>query len=350
MAFSARTFDYSSNRTIPCVVMDGPPNEKTYGGIGVLYMDKKSGSLYKCVAEDFRNNLFVWEIVGAVSDDAIRLSVSEFLTQNPINSGLSDTEKSILLTLFRGAVYQDELVSETAEAYRLLQNLWGGEAEPDEPVVPDEPEVTLSSISAVYSGGDVAVGTAPADLTGIVVTAHYSDGTSETVTGYTLSGTIGEGSNTITVSYGGMAATFTVTGVAESTETVVAMSSWGTCGDYQFNGGAIYADDGTGGETITFGSGSSNGTLSNTVFEKDTPVNIVLTWDGAFYDSFCVGSSNSETVNKKIVIYHAIKAGENQQIIDGSREINYTVKAGHRLAIVSTLAFTGNLSVTATEV
>lgn len=93
--------------------------------------------------------------------------------------------------------------------------------EPDEPVVPDEPdvpvdpEVTLTSISATYSGGDVAVGTALTDLTGIVVTATYSDGSTATVTGYTLSGEIAEGSNTITVTYEGMTATFIVTGVAE---------------------------------------------------------------------------------------------------------------------------------------
>lgn len=79
-----------------------------------------------------------------------------------------------------------------------------------------ETEVTLSSISAAYSGGDVAVGTSVTALTGIVVTAHYSDGSTEAVTGYTLSGTIAEGSNTVTVSYGGKTATFTVTGVAES--------------------------------------------------------------------------------------------------------------------------------------
>jgi hypothetical protein len=92
----------------------------------------------------------------------------------------------------------------------------GGEEEPDVPVEPDEPTVTLSSISVTYSGGDVVVGTVVNDLTGIVVTAHYSDGTSKAVTGYALSGTIAEGSNTITVSYGGMTATFIVTGVAES--------------------------------------------------------------------------------------------------------------------------------------
>lgn len=109
-----------------------------------------------------------------------------------------------------------------AIADSLIASLRGGSSggeEPDTPVEPDEPnepEVTLTSISAVYSGGDVAVGTALTYLTGIVVTAHYSDGTSKAVTGYTLSGTIAEGSNTITVSYEGKTATFTVTGVAES--------------------------------------------------------------------------------------------------------------------------------------
>ena len=79
-----------------------------------------------------------------------------------------------------------------------------------------ETEVTLTSISATYDGGDVSVGTAVTDLTGIVVTAHYSDGSNATVTEYTLNGTIAEGNNTITVSYGGKTATFTVNGVAES--------------------------------------------------------------------------------------------------------------------------------------
>ena len=74
---------------------------------------------------------------------------------------------------------------------------------------------TLQSISATYSGSDVAVGTALTDLTDITVTAHYSDGSTANVTDYTLSGEIAEGSNTITVSYGGKT-TFTVAGIAES--------------------------------------------------------------------------------------------------------------------------------------
>ena len=90
---------------------------------------------------------------------------------------------------------------------------------PDEPIVPDEPEVpevTLSSILATYTGGEVTVGTALTDLTGITVTGTYSDGSTSAITDYTLSGTIAEGENTITVSYGGKTATFKVTGVAES--------------------------------------------------------------------------------------------------------------------------------------
>jgi hypothetical protein len=107
--------------------------------------------------------------------------------------------------------------------------------DPDVPDVPEEPEVTLTGISATYSGGDVAEGTAVTDLTGIVVTAHYSDGSTETVTGYTLSGTIAEGSNTVTVSYGGKTATFTVTGIVEQA------SAWAD-GYFKSDGSIAQAD------------------------------------------------------------------------------------------------------------
>lgn len=83
-----------------------------------------------------------------------------------------------------------------------------GAADPD-----TEVDATLTSISVTYSGGSVTVGTSVDDLTGIVVTAVYSDGSTAVVTDYTLSGTIAEGSNTVTVSYGGKTATFTVTGI-----------------------------------------------------------------------------------------------------------------------------------------
>ena len=73
--------------------------------------------------------------------------------------------------------------------------------------------VTLSSISATYTGGDVIVGTSLDVLTGITVTATYSDGSTANVTDYTLSGEVVEGSNTITVTYEGMTTTFNVNGI-----------------------------------------------------------------------------------------------------------------------------------------
>lgn len=79
-------------------------------------------------------------------------------------------------------------------------------------------EITLTDISASYTGGDVPVGTALTSLTGITVTGIYSDGSTSSITGYTLSGEIAEGNNTITVSYSGLTCTFTVTGIAESIE------------------------------------------------------------------------------------------------------------------------------------
>lgn len=85
----------------------------------------------------------------------------------------------------------------------------------DMPVVPDAPEtVAITGITASYIGGNVAVGTALDALTEITVTAQYSDGSSVVVTDYSLSGSIVEGINTITATYQGMTATFTVTGVA----------------------------------------------------------------------------------------------------------------------------------------
>lgn len=132
------------------------------------------------------------------------------------NVALTTAQINALDGMFKVCVFDDSL-GDVKAAYAAFKSAFGitdsGEEEPDIPVVP---EVMLTSISAVYSGGSVPVGTAVADLNGIVVTAHYSDGTSETVAGYTLSGTIVEGSNTVTVSYGGKTTTFTVTGVAES--------------------------------------------------------------------------------------------------------------------------------------
>lgn len=121
-------------------------------------------------------------------------------------------------------------------------------------VMPDVPDVqvTLESISATYSGGDVEVGTDLTTLTGVVVTATYSDGSTVTVSGYTLSGEIAEGENVITVSYRGKTTTFTVVGI---TGTITNKLVWvvgttdpnGTWVDTSENHrGALYTTENTG--------------------------------------------------------------------------------------------------------
>jgi hypothetical protein len=61
----------------------------------------------------------------------------------------------------------------------------------------------------------VVIGTALADLTDISVIGEYSDGAERGITDYNLSGSIGLGENTITVSYGGFTATIIVVGIEE---------------------------------------------------------------------------------------------------------------------------------------
>ena len=75
------------------------------------------------------------------------------------------------------------------------------------------PDASLVSISAVYTQSGTVYDTDSLDSlkADLVVTAHYDDSTTETVTAYTLSGTLTVGTSTITVAYGGKTTTFDVT-------------------------------------------------------------------------------------------------------------------------------------------
>ena len=132
------------------------------------------------------------ESMPAVADTDIPLSAG--------GSGLTAAQINALDGMFKVCAF---IKADISAEYNEFCTAFGIEA------------ATITGISATYSGGNVTAGTSVDELTGIVVTANYSDGSKRTVTGYTLSGTISEGSNTITVTYEGMTTTFTVTGVAE---------------------------------------------------------------------------------------------------------------------------------------
>ncbi len=111
-------------------------------------------------------------------------------------SGLSAEVKQALLACFAKVAWTDENGQDYYDA--LEDALY--------------PPVTLVSISAVYTQSVTVYTTDTLNSLkpDLVVTAHYSDSTSSVVTGYTLSGTLAEGTSTVTVSYSGKTDTFDV--------------------------------------------------------------------------------------------------------------------------------------------
>lgn len=161
---------------------------------------------------------------GALSIDNIINRFERFIDIAPIDLVKEDYASTTGEGKFTGIPSKDTNNIQQIRTFALARQSWtdnyinalaeddSGEGEGGE--TPPE-DATLTSIEATYSGGNVAIGTDINSLTGIVVTAKYSDGTSTNVTSYTLSGTIAEGNNTITISYGGLTTTITVIGENE---------------------------------------------------------------------------------------------------------------------------------------
>lgn len=135
------------------------------------------------------------------------------------DSGLTAEQIDLLEDTFEHIQWADDAGPQYAAQF--IASLRGDEQ-------PEQPDTTktLTDISAEYTGGNVAVGTSLNNLSGVTVTAHYSDGTTATVTGYTLSGAIAEGDNIITVTYMGKAATITVTGEVYSADDRTLLHNW----------------------------------------------------------------------------------------------------------------------------
>ena len=110
--------------------------------------------------------------------------------------GLSDEAKEALLNLLQHVAYVDDQGQSYYDALEMA--LYGGE---------------VTSLSAIYTPGSFKVYDGDSlDVLRpyLTVTAHYYSGEAETVQDYTLSGTLVEGTQTITAKYMGQTATFTV--------------------------------------------------------------------------------------------------------------------------------------------
>lgn len=118
-------------------------------------------------------------------------------TEYDIGGALSNDAKSALLQIAEKTAYIDD---DGQDYYDALEAAF-------------YPPADLVSISATYTQSGTVYTNTPLDnlKTDLVVTATYSDSSSNTVSAYTLSGTLTVGTSTITVSYGGKTTTFNVT-------------------------------------------------------------------------------------------------------------------------------------------
>lgn len=157
-------------------------------------------------------------------DNALSLSSTNPVQNRVITAAItnrlwSDEVKAALLQIVEKVAYIDDQGQDYYDA--LYDALY--------------PPVGLDSISAVFDAGGATIYNTDTldDLKPyLTVTAYYTDGTSETVTTYTLSGSMDAGTQTITVSYGGKTTTFTVTVVALEVESVDAVFTQGSATIY----------------------------------------------------------------------------------------------------------------------
>lgn len=150
-----------------------------------------NGKMYKC-----KQKILVGESFDSTKWDECSVGpelnyIKKFMT-------LSDEAKQALLNCFSHVAWVDE---HGQDYYDVLEAALYH-------------SVDLLSISAVFEQGETVIyDTDSLDVLKpmLTVTENYDNGTSKTVTGYALSGTLTEGTSTITVSYGGKTATFDVT-------------------------------------------------------------------------------------------------------------------------------------------
>ena len=140
-------------------------------------------------------------------------------------TGLSDEAKQALLNCLAHVAWIDE---DGQDYYDALESAL-------------YPPANLVSISCVYTQSGTVYDTDSLDSlkSDLVVTAHFDDSSARTVTSYTLSGTLTEGTSTITVAYGGKSTTFTVTVTHQRTNPFVVDNITFTDGYYINSSGEI---------------------------------------------------------------------------------------------------------------
>ena len=187
--------------------------------------------------------------------------ISSLKSQIAQNSGVPREVKLAMDALFAKIVVEDD---DTYTSQYAIIHDWATSV------------ARVTSITAVFDQSGVMITTDNTlnDLKQyLTVTASYSDGTTEEVTGYTLSGTLASGTSTITVTYSGKTATFDVTVVGWTLE-------------WDYTDGALPSSDewttnDTGGNhTVSFESGKGIKWVGASWGWSLTPKNYTTTTEG----------------------------------------------------------------------
>lgn len=140
-----------------------------------------------------------YPVVGSPTQAQIDAAVAQYIVDNPgALVGVSEPVKQALLQLANKVIYIDD---QGAQYYQDLYDAL-------------YPAAELIGITATYTQSGTVYDTASLDdlKSDLVVTGNWSDGGTTTITtGYTLSGSLDPGTDTITVTYEGFTDTFTVT-------------------------------------------------------------------------------------------------------------------------------------------
>ena len=195
----------------------------------------------------------------------------------------------------------------------------------------------LSSITAVYTQSGTVYDTDSLDdlKADLVVTGNYSDGTYNQTTKYTLSGTLTVGTSTITVTYGGKTATFTVT-VSQSQAVLTSIS-------------AVYTQSGTVYDTDSLDSLKAD--LVVTAHYSDSSSSTVPSTDYTLSGTLTVGTSTitvtyegetdtfSVTVTQAVTILYQLPEIAEVSLLNGALKIS--VEDIDRINVISSGANQG---------
>lgn len=235
-------------------------------------------------------------------------------------------------------------------------------------------EATLQSISAVFNQGSVVIyenSSLESLKPYLTVTARYSDGTTQTVTNYTLSGTLTKGTSTITVSYSGKTATFKVVVTERATlQSITATFTQGSTVIYTDSSlddlkphlvvTANYSDAttatvtnytlsgtlATGISTITVSYGGKTTTFNVTVSERPTLQSITATFTQG--SAIIYENSSLNDLKQYLVVTATYSDSTTQTVTDYT--LSGTLTAGTSTITVSYGGKTDTFNVTVSEV